>query len=199
MATNLSKGCVKTGIDFYHDTIIIYNYKLNDILLFLTQKNINSSEFINPENSPKKRFNFSYYSKDSIGNYKLHKNEILDKLCGEFNFKYNYDSVQLQKYVTRLVDKEKLEQKQVNENDGKYRLGKDYAEFMGNDLDGVFRAFNFSVKGQVFENNIKDSKYYSFKVPSLKRDKILMYFDDKLGIEFDERKVMTERLIVNFE
>ena len=105
----------------------------------------------------------------------------------------------MQKYVTRLIDKEKLEQKKVNENDGTYRLGKDYVEFMGNDLDGIFRAFNFSVKGQVFENNIKDSKYYSFKVPSLKRDKILMYFDDKLGIEFDERKIMTERLIVNFE
>jgi len=199
MAINLSKGCAKRGIDFYGDTIMIYNLKLNDILLFLTQKNINSSEFRNSDNIPAKGFNFSYYPKDSTANYKLHKNEILDKLSGEFNFDYHYDSIRVREYVTKLVDKEKLKQKKVSEKIGKFRMGKDYIEIMGNDLDGVFRAFNFSVKGQIFENNIKDSKFYSFKVPSLKRDKILMYFDDKLGIEFDKRKKNIERLVVDFE
>lgn len=199
MAINLSKGCAKRGIQFYGDTVMIYNLKLNDIVLFLTQKDINSCEFTNPVRIPKNGFNFSYYPKDSTVNYKLHKNEILDKLSGEFNFEYNYDSIQVPEYVTKLVNKEKLKQKSVSEKVGKFRIGKDYIEFMGNDLDGVFLAFNYSVKGQLFKNNIKNSQFYSFRVPSLKRKEILMYFTDNLGIEFEERKIKIERLIVNFE
>ena len=199
MATNLSKGCVKRGIDFYGDTIMIYNLKLNDILLFLTQKNINSSEFSNPAKIPAKGFNFSYYPKDSTANYKLDKKEILEKLSGEFNFDYHYDSIQVHEYVPKLVDKEKLKQKMINEKIGKFRMGKDYIEFMGNDLDGIFRALNSSVKGQVFENNIKDLESYSFKIPSLEKEKILMYFENNLGIEFDKRKNNIERLVVDFE
>ncbi len=199
MAMNLSKGCAKRGIDFYGDTIMIYNLKLNDILLFLTQKNINSSEFSNSAKIPPKGFNFSYYPKDSAVNYKLNRTEILDKLSGEFNFKYHYDSVQIREYVSKLVDKEKLNKKKVGEKIGKFRLGKDYIEFMGKDLDGVFRAFNFYVNGQVFQNNIKDSQFYSFKIPSVKRDDILTYFDKELGIELNEKEIMTEIFILDFE
>ena len=199
MAINLSKGCAKRGIEFYGDTVMIYNFKLNEIVLFLTQKNINSCEFTNPVRIPKNSFNFSYYPKGSTVNYKLHKNEILDKLSGEFNFDYHYDSIRVPEYVTKLVDKEKLKQKKVSEKIGKFRLGRDYIEFIGNDLDEIFRAFNFSVKGQIFENTINDLQSYSFKIPSLEREKILMYFESNLGIEFEERKMKTERLIVNFE
>ena len=46
MAINLSKGCAKRGIDFYGDTIMIYNLKLNDILLFLTQKTLIAASLV---------------------------------------------------------------------------------------------------------------------------------------------------------
>lgn len=199
MAENNSKGCIGTDIDFQNDSVFCSNLKLNELLLILTQKNINSSNFLNSEKIPENRFNFYYYPKDSLANFKLHRNEILNCLGREFKFSYNYDTVLQRVYYTKLVNEKKLRQKEIGENVGRFTLGENYIKFHGNTLDGICRAFTFKVKGLKFENNIADSLFYSFTVPSLKKDNVFAYFNDEIGIEFDDREISTEVLFVNFK
>jgi hypothetical protein len=76
----LEKGCPQSGIFFMNDTLNVKNYDLINLLYFLTDKNLNSLNIIGHMQNSKKRYNFSYFPKDSAGNYKLHRAEILDLL-----------------------------------------------------------------------------------------------------------------------
>lgn len=196
---NLEKGCVKSGLFFMGDSVSICNNNLVDLIYNIASKNINSTKFLGHKRELKKRYNFSYYPKDSAGYYKLHHAEILAILGKELNFTFWYDTIESIVYHPEIVDYEKLKVYVVPEDLGRWNLTDHYIRFKGNSLDGIFSAFNYKIKGLIIESNIKDSLAYSFIIPSIKEDEIISYLSDKIGIEFSKEKSTIELLTIKFD
>lgn len=199
MAINLEKGCVKRGIDFQKDTILISNLKLTDILLILTHKNINNSHFAGFGKNRKEGYDFSYYPKDSTGNYKIHVGEILDKLGQEFNFTYKFDTIEKTIYNPQIYDYERLKKHATSDNSGRFQMGKNYIKCSGANLGGIFASFSGQIKDLIVENSIKDSSFYEFNIPSINKDEIISYVNDDFGIKLIEKKAPIEMLTIQFE
>lgn len=196
---NLEKGCVKSGLFFMSDSVSFCNFYLDNLIYELASKNINSTKFIGPKRELKKRYNFSYYPKDSAGYFKLHHAEILAILGKELNFTFWYDTIESIVYHPAIVDYDKLKEHVVSEDLGRWNLTDHYIRFKGNSLDGIFHAFNYQIKGLIIESNIKDSLAYSFIIPSIKKDEIISYLSDKIGIEFSKEKSTIELLTIKFD
>lgn len=196
---NLEKGCVKSGLFYVGDSVSICNYNLVDLICNIASKNINSTKFIGHKRELKKRYNFSYYPKDSAGYYKLHHAEILAILGKELSFTFWYDTIESIVYHPEIVDYEKLKEHAVPEDIGKLNLTDHFIRFKGNSLEGIFSAFNHFIKGLIIESNIKDSLAYSFKIPSIKEDEIISYLRDEIGIEFSKEKSTLELLTIKFD
>lgn len=128
----------------------------------------------------------------------MHHSEILALLGKELDFTFWFDTIESIVYHPEIVDYEKLKEHAVPEDIGKWKLTDHYIRFKGNSLEGIFRAFNYKIKGLIIESNIKDSLAYSFEIPSIKEDEIISYLRDEIGIEFSKEKSKIELLTIKF-
>ena len=199
MSANLAKGCVRSDVDFNNGSLDIYNRTLADIILLLAGKNINTSEFIDFKKSYTNKFNFSYSPKDTFSYYSVYSNDIINCLAQEFDFSYSLDTMEKTVIIPRIINYEKLKHKETLDSIGRFTTGKNYISFKGNTLPQIFRAFNYFAKDVEFEHNIHDTLYYSFKVPNLKKQNVIEYFENELGIECSEEFRMKEILTVKFK
>ncbi|WP_159517757.1 hypothetical protein [Sunxiuqinia indica] len=197
LKTNSEKGCPKSGVFFTGDTLEVYNFKLKDLIYFISSTTLNSTEIIGHGSDSKSRYNFAYYPKDSAGFYMNHKIEILSILGKEFNFTYQYDTVKSIVYKPTIVNDNQLKKVSAEKLE-RFKLGDDYILFKGNNLDGIFRAFDYKIKGLTIESDLKDSLFYSFKIPSIKKDEIISYLYDDLGIELSKEEKLIELLTIEF-
>ena len=181
-----------------NDTLEVRNYEILNILYFLTKKNINSTRIIGHNQNNKRRYNFSYYPKDSTGHYTNHRAEILDLLGKELNFTYHYDTIEAFIYHPQIVDEKKLLKHQTLKKNERVSKGKNYIKYSGNSLNDFFRSFEYIINGFIIQSEIKDSIYYDFHIPSVERDEIISYMHDELGIDLYREKSYIEILTIRF-
>jgi hypothetical protein len=51
----------------------------------------------------------------------------------------------------------------------------------------------------IIRSEIKDTLYYNFYIPTVKRDKIISLFHDELGIELSKEKSLLEIITIRFD
>lgn len=195
---NCEKGCPKRGIFFMGDTLEVCNYKLEALIHFISSTTINGTEFIGQKYDSQNRYNFSYFPKDSAGGFRNHKMEILSILGDQFSFTYKYDSIESIVYKPTIVDYNKLYKQVSSDAIRKTRLGDNSIQLMSLSLNDVFNILDYHIKGLVIESDIEDSLFYSFRIPSHKKEDIISYLHSDIGIELIEEAKVVEILTIQF-
>ncbi|MFC0876471.1 hypothetical protein ACE01N_07740 [Saccharicrinis sp. FJH2] len=198
---NLSSGCQHTLKIISKDSIIFTNTDLEDVLMTLSDKTINTCTFVNLTGIRKDfKLDIKYYpaKNTDISQLKTHKDTILYQLGKKLKYSFELDTSELNTYTVTINDKEKLNNF-VSPYSGKVRFNKRFVCFEGDNLNNILKNISCYVEGLIIDTSIEDPLNYRINLKSREKEKVMKLLMQDYGLQFEQKYVKLETAVFKFQ